>query len=374
MAGVAVTGVGMVTPFGDARATWGALLDGGNAITEYGGEAVDVAGAVPEVDVAFDERRAENRLNAFGLAASLDALDDADINADVDAGVILGTAYGDPTESRFFSITGLPGMTSAAVAMELGLEGPTHAVSSACASGCHAIGEARQSIASGEIDVMLAGGVEAPLIPEILDSLASIRALTSSGDVTASRPLDPRRDGFVPSEGAGVLVLESPEHARDRDADPHAFLTGVGSSCDAHHVTSPHPDGAGAKRAMGEALDDAGLSDVDYVNAHATATPKGDVHEAEALHELLGSTKVYAPKAALGHAMGASGAIEAGISVLSLHENRVPPTINHASTDLECRGVEVPVSGESTELDSVLSNSFGFGGMNGSLVFESELD
>ncbi|HEV3471991.1 MAG TPA: beta-ketoacyl-ACP synthase II, partial [Actinomycetota bacterium] len=271
----------------------------------------------------------------------------------------------------------MPNGAAAAVAMRFGLSGPNFAVTSACATGAHAIGEAARQIRSGSADVMLAGGTEAAITPLAVSAFARMGALSTRNDdpTHASRPFDAGRDGFVFGEGAGVLVLEERAAAEKRGANILARLTGYGLSCDAYHVTQPDPEGKGAEAAMRLALEDAGVTpdDLDYINAHGTSTPFNDRIETHAIKAALGveakRIPVSSTKSQLGHLLGAAGAVEAAISVMAIHQQTIPPTINLEESDPDCDLDYVSDGPRKEKVDHALSNSFGFGGQNACLVF-----
>jgi 3-oxoacyl-[acyl-carrier-protein] synthase II len=333
----------------------------------------------------------------FALAAAREALADAGIGPEeIDpdrAGVFVASAIGGLDtllgNHRTFLERGarrvspfaipmtLANMPAGYVAIRHGFRGPNFAHVSACASGAHAVGEAGRTIARGDADVMVAGGAEAANVPFVMAAFANMQALSRRNDepVRASRPFDVERDGFVMSEGAGVLVLESLEHARARGARVRAELLGYGASADALHVAAPDEAGSGAALSMERALRDAGLvaQDVDYVNAHATSTPAGDRIEATALHAVLGRRAEQVPvsstKGMTGHMLGAAGAVEALFCVRALETGLLPPTINLDRPDPECRLDHVAHKARAVPAAVALSNSFGFGGTNASLVF-----
>jgi 3-oxoacyl-[acyl-carrier-protein] synthase II len=279
--------------------------------------------------------------------------------------------------SPFFVPGSIINMISGFLSIHLGLQGPNYAVATACTTGTHCIGMAARNIAYGEADVMIAGGAEMATCGLGMGGFAAARALSTRNDdpVRASRPWDKDRDGFVLSDGAGALVLEELEHARARGATIYAELVGFGMSGDAYHMTSPPEDGAGAARCMRNALRDAGLQpeDVQYINAHGTSTAAGDLAEAAAIKAVFAEhayrLAVSSTKSMTGHLLGAAGAVEAIFSVLALRDQIAPPTINLEQPDEGCDLDFVPHQARHMSIDAVLSNSFGFGGTNGSLLF-----
>jgi len=269
-------------------------------------------------------------------------------------------------------------LASGYVSIEFGLKGPNHSVVTACSTGAHAIGDAARMIMFGDADVMLAGGTESPVNRISLAGFAALRALSTAFNeepTRASRPYDKDRDGFVMGEGAGVVVLESLEHAKARGAKIYAELIGYGLSGDAYHITAPAPDGDGAFRCMSAAVKRAGLSigDIDYINAHGTSTPLGDEIELGAVQRLAGNAagkiSMSSTKSCIGHLLGAAGAVEAIFSILAIRDGVAPPTINLDNPSVETPIDLVPHRARRREITSVLSNSFGFGGTNASLVF-----
>jgi 3-oxoacyl-[acyl-carrier-protein] synthase II len=281
--------------------------------------------------------------------------------------------------SPFFIPGRIINMASGYVSIEFGLKGPNHAVVTACSTGAHAIGDAARLVALGDAEVMVAGGAESPINRLSMAGFAACKALSTNfnDDPTrASRPYDRDRDGFVMGEGSGVVVLESLEHAQARGAKIYAEIVGYGMSGDAYHITSPAEDGDGAFRCMSAALKRAGLaaSDLDYINAHGTSTPLGDEIELRAVERLVGdaatSIAMSATKSATGHLLGAAGAIEAIFSILAIRDGVVPPTLNLDHPSVETRIDLVPHKAQKRKIDVALSNSFGFGGTNASLVFK----
>lgn len=397
---VVVTGLGALTPLGsDAERTWTALTRGESGIAALSrfdpAEAncsSSVAGEVsfdPAAHDGVDERRT-GRYAALAVAAGREAFADAGLDPDGSAwrpervGVSVGSGMGGFPEveravdggrvSPYFAVTHLPNLAAGHLGELVGAEGPTRAPATACAAGTHAVGGAFRDVRAGRADVVLAGGAEAPLSPHGVRGFDAMRALSTRTDdpAAASRPFDADRDGFVVSEGAAVLVVEAREHAAERGADPLAALGGFARTADAHHPTTPPEDARGLRRCVRLALADADRSPaaVDHVNAHATGTPRGDRHEATAVRAVFDDPPpVTSVKGATGHALGASGAIEALVAVRSVREGVRPPTINHDVPDPAC---DVPVveATEAGDAGVVVSNSAGFGGVNGTLVVE----
>ena len=402
--------MGALTPLGvGVDFMWQGLLAGKSGIDRItifdpSSFPCQIAGEVPDFDpaAAVGSRlaRRTDRYVQFSIVAAKQALEDSglEINDGLRdrVGVYIGSGIGGITTfyeqtlvlkdrghrrvSPFLIPMMIPNMASGQVAIEVGATGPNMAHVSACASGAHAIGEAAQAIARGDAVAMVAGGSEAAITPVGLAGFCQGRALsTGSNDdpESASRPFDALRDGFVPSEGAGVLILEDMEFARSRGARIHARLTGYGASADAFHITAPPDDGAGAVQSMERALAAAGVaaSDVDYINAHGTSTPLGDIAETAAVKRVFGngagSVPVSSTKSMLGHLIGAAGSTEAIICVKALQDGVVPPTTNYENPDPKCDLDYVPGSPRELRLETVLSNSFGFGGQNSSLIFRS---
>ena len=404
---VVVTGLGMLTPLGlDVASSWAGVLAGRSGIapiehmnveaftTRFGGSVrgFDVGQYMPAKDA-----RKYDLFIQYGLAASYQALQDSGLNV-TDAnreriGVVMGSGIGGLTNieetshtlfdkgprriSPFFVPGSIINMVSGALSMQLGLQGPNYAITTACTTGTHCIGSAARTIMYGDADVMVAGGSEMATCGLGLGGFAASRALSTRNDdpQAASRPWDADRDGFVLSDGAGSVVLEELEHARARGATIYAEVAGFGMSSDAYHITLPPEDGNGAARCMASALRDSGLAldAIDYVNAHGTSTPAGDVAEVEALKSVFGShayaLSVSSTKSMTGHLLGAAGAVEAIFSVLAIRDQVAPPTINLDNPGDGCDLDFVPHEAKQRRIDAVLSNSFGFGGTNGSLVF-----
>jgi 3-oxoacyl-[acyl-carrier-protein] synthase II len=407
---VVVTGVGMITALGNnAGQTWEGIRAGRSGTgrltrctLEGLPDEVAIAGEVkdfsPEPVLDRKEARRMDHFIQYAMVAADEALRDAAFEGlrpvphPHETGVIIGSGMGglkSIMESRdlmaekgagrlspFFIPASIINLAAGQVAMRTGATGPNYAPVSACATGNHALGEAFHAIVRGDADMMIAGGTEACLTPISFAGFAAARALATQYDSpeTASRPFDRRRSGFVHSEGAGILVLEELEAARARGARVIAEIAGFGMSADAYHVTAPPEDGAGAALAMKRALRSAGLpaERVDYINAHGTSTPIGDIAETRAIRSVFGEhadrLAVSSTKSMLGHSLGATAAVEAGLCVLALRDGVIPPTINLTDPDPECDLDYVPNEARAADLDVVVSNSFGFGGANTSLV------
>jgi 3-oxoacyl-[acyl-carrier-protein] synthase II len=413
---VVITGLGMVTPLGcGVEPNWRRLIEG-----ESGAAGIDafdvsdlacrIACSIPRgdgTDGTFDpdawmdpkDQRKVDPFIVYAMAAAGEALNDADWHPEsyedqIATGVMIGSGIGGiggiydasvtllekgPRRISPFFIPGrLINLASGYVSIAHGLKGPNHAVVTACSTGAHAIGDASRLIALGDAEVMLAGGAESPINRLSLAGFAACRALSTgfNDDPTrASRPYDRDRDGFVMGEGAGVVVLESYEHAVARGAKIYAEIVGYGMSGDAYHITSPTEDGDGAFRCMKAALRRAELapSDIDYINAHGTSTPLGDEIELKAVERLVGNAAaklaMSSTKSATGHLLGAAGAVEAIYSVLAIRDGVVPPTLNLDEPSVETAIDLVPHTAKQRAVEVVLSNSFGFGGTNASLVF-----
>lgn len=404
---IVVTGLGAITPVGnDVPTMWKSLVaghSGVNRITLFDPSnfQVQIAAEVKDFDPAalFGRRvaRRNDRFTLFALEAARQAIADAGLEFDGDlkqnTGTIVGSAIGGistllrgydtliksgPHRVSPFTIPMMmPNAASATVAITYGLRGPNFCIASACATGSHSIGEAAEIIRRGDAEVMLCGGSEAGIIPLALSAFKNMGAVSIRNDEPqrASRPFDAERDGFVMGEGSGILVLESLEHARQRGAAIHAELAGYGASADATHITAPDEEGAGAALAMTLALQDAGLPPeaVDYINAHGTSTALNDRIETRAIHTAFGPhadrLAVSSSKSMMGHLMGAAGAVEAIACIKSLETGWVHPTVNYETPDPECDLDYVPSQARRLEPQVVLSNSFGFGGHNGCLVF-----
>jgi 3-oxoacyl-[acyl-carrier-protein] synthase II len=404
---VVVTGLGAVTPLGsDIETTWRRLVAGesaGSVITAFAPEGHPVriaceAGAFePE---QWLERRTLRRLDRFAqFAVAAARMAEADAELDVAGepdrmGAVMATAQGGVTSlaecCRELAEGGrihpslvtafMPNMAAGWISIELGLRGPLGSPCTACAASTMAVGGGYDAIRLGHADVMLCGGSEAGITPLAMAGFAAMRALSRRNDdpASASRPFDAGRDGFVMGEGAAVLVLEELEHARARGARVYAEVGGYGVSSDSFHMTEPDPAGSGQARAISAALRDAQVApqDVDYVNAHASSTELGDTTETVAIKSALGqekarSTPISSIKGAIGHCLGAAGAVEAAVTVLALRDNIIPPTINYENPDSSCDLDYVPNKARSVDLDIALSNSFGFGGHNAVLLLRS---
>ncbi|WP_405840218.1 beta-ketoacyl-[acyl-carrier-protein] synthase II [Streptomyces platensis] len=399
-----VTGAGLITSAGaGVKANWEKVLASEPTaahLPELDGLPVTMACRVPDFSPENFGLRGSwqwDRFTQFALVAAREALEQAGLPpgdwADSSrVAVIIGSGAGgtatmeaqhrvllEEGPSAVSPLTlpmGLVNMAAGQVAIDISASGPCLAPCTACAAGASAIGIGRELLRQGVADVVVAGGAEAPITPLYVSSFARMRALSRRLDdpATASRPFDAGRDGFVLGEGAGILVLESEEHAAARGARPLARLTGYGASSDAHHVTSPHPEGRGAELAMRAALDDAGLvgEDVDYVNAHGTSTPLNDVTEAGVISRLLGNgVGVSSTKGVTGHPLGAAGAIEAAYCVLAIRDGLLPPTAGLTDPDPRIQVDLVRGAARPGPVRAALSNSFGFGGQNATLVFTS---
>src|SRR5437868_6524206 len=412
---VVVTGLGMVTPLGcGVEPTWTRILAGKSGAKKIGTFEVSdltcqIACIIPRGDGSEgtfnpdqwmepkDQRKVDDFI-IFAMCAAKQALDDAGWHPSTEeekcaTGTMIGSGIGGlsgiadtaivlkergPRKVSPFFIPGrLINLASGYVSIEHGLKGPNHAVVTACSTGAHAIGDASRLIALGDADVMVAGGTESPICRLAIAGFGAARALSTGFNDTpekASRPYDKDRDGFVMAEGAGVLVLEEYEHARKRGAKIHAEIIGYGMSGDAYHITSPAPDGDGAFRSMTAAIKRAGIavSDLDYINAHGTSTPLGDELELGAVERLLGNAaskvSMSSTKSSTGHLLGAAGAIEAIFSILAIRDNIAPPTINLDNPSVETAIDLVPKVARKREINVALSNSFGFGGTNASVI------
>lgn len=415
MTRVVVTGMGLITPLGRGlKGNWKALISGDSGIElisnfDTDGLPCKIGGQVPvesshpnffdiESFISPKDRKRMDDFILFGLAAADDAIIDSGWKPKSDfqsnrTGVIIGSGIGglqtiyknsiilkDQGSRRispFFIPSSLINLISGQVSIKHDFRGPNHAVVTACSSGAHAIGDASRIIKYGDADVMVAGGAEAALCPLGLSGFSSVKALsTSFNDIPekASRPWDEDRDGFVMGEGSGAVVLESYDHAKSRGARIYAEVLGYGLSGDAYHITAPAEDGNGGFRAMQNAIRDAklNLSDIDYINAHGTSTPKGDIIELNAVKRLFGdsvdSLSMSSTKSSTGHLLGAAGSVELIYSALSINNKIAPATLNLENPSTGCDIDLVPINPKDKKISHVLSNSFGFGGTNASLV------
>ena len=412
---VVVTGMGLVTPLGcGVEASWSRILEGRSGAGAVEGLDVSdlaarIACQVPRHDDehAFDAddwvpRKDQKKMDTFivfGLAAAQQAVADGEWTpedeesrertgvmigsgigglAAMEAGSILLHEKGPRRVSPFLIPSALINLVSGHVSIRFGFTGPNHSAVTACSTGAHAIGDASRLIEHGDADVMLAGGAEAAICRIGIAGFAAARALSTHFNdepERASRPWDRDRDGFVMGEGAGVVMLEEMEHAKARGARIHAEVRGYGMSGDAYHITAPVPDGSGARRCMRSALQSAELdaSDIDYVNAHGTSTQQGDEIEHGAIKQVFGNSahdiSMSSTKSAIGHLLGAAGSVEAIFSILAIRDSVVPPTLNLDNPSEGCDLDLVPHTAKERKVDAVLSNSFGFGGTNASLVF-----
>jgi 3-oxoacyl-[acyl-carrier-protein] synthase II len=404
---VAITGLGIVSPVGNSVAeAWSNIVAGRSGIgpiTRFDAAklACRIAGEVRGFDIAAylspKEARRMDTFIHYGMAAGMQAIKDAGLEVTPEnaerIGVNIGSGIGGlpmieathdeylaggPRKiSPFFIPATIINMISGNLSIMYGLKGPNLAIVTACTTGTHCIGDAGRLIEYGDADVMVAGGAESSVTPLAVGGFAAARALSTRNDdpATASRPWDKDRDGFVLGEGAGAVVLEELEHAKRRGARIYAMLEGFGMSADAHHMTAPCEDGDGAARCMNNALRNAGLNadQIDYVNAHGTSTPLGDIAETIAVKRSLGEhakrTVVNSTKSMTGHLLGAAGGVEAVFSALAVYYQIAPPTINLFDQDKQCDLDYVPNTAREMKIVHALSNSFGFGGTNGSLVF-----
>jgi len=402
-----VTGLGIVSPVGNnVDEAWGNLVAGHSGIariTRFDASAfsVQIAGEVKNFDLGKylapkDARRMDTFIH-YGLAAAIDAFKDSGLEV-TDAnreriGVNIGSGIGGlpmieathknylengPRKISPFFIPGtIINMISGHLSIMYGLQGPNVAMVTACSTGTHSVGEAGRMIEYGDADVMIAGGAESCICPLAVGGFAAARALSTRNDdpTTASRPWDKGRDGFILGEGAGVLVLEEYEHAKARGARIYCELIGYGKSADANHMTAPAEDGSGAARCMNNAFKNAGINpdQVDYINAHGTSTPLGDLAETKAMKLALGAharrVMVSSSKSMTGHLLGAAGGVEAVFSALAVANQRVPPTINLNEPDEACDLDYVPNTARAAKVNVAISNSFGFGGTNGTIIF-----
>jgi 3-oxoacyl-[acyl-carrier-protein] synthase II len=405
---VVITGMGALSPVGNNVAdSWNSIINGKSGIGpirrfDVSDFSTRIGGAVRGFDVTeYIPEKEAKKMDIFihyGVAAGCQAFKDSGLvvteqNAER-IGVVIGSgigglhgielghnAYlkGGPRKiSPFFVPSNIINMISGNLSIQYGLKGPNYSIVTACATGTHCIGDAYRLIQYGDAEVMFAGGAEMATSPTSLGGFASARALSRRNDEPsrASRPWDRDRDGFVLSDGAGILVLEELEHAKRRGAEIYAEIIGYGMSSDAYHMTAPTENGEGAARCMKNALKDARLTheDLDYINAHGTSTPVGDLAETLAIKAIFGMAAkkiaISSTKSMTGHMLGAAGGIEAVFSILALRDQIIPPTINLDNPDPECDLDFVPHTARPAKLDVVMSNSFGFGGTNGTLIFK----
>jgi 3-oxoacyl-[acyl-carrier-protein] synthase II len=404
---VVVTGMGAITPLGSSvQTTWDGLKAGKSgisAIDEFDASAYSTrfGGLIRDFNVEdympLREARRMDEFLHYGIAAGKQAMADAGFEgagySPLKVGVAIGSGIGGITNientvelikekgprkvSPYFVPGSIINMVAGTLSIEFDIKGPNLAISTACTTGTHCIGLAARMIAYGDADAMVAGGAEKPLSKAGLGGFCAARALSTRNDdpAAASRPWDADRDGFVLSDGAGILVLEEYEAARKRGATIYAEVAGFGMSGDAYHITSPSEDGAGAAQCMQNALDDAHLnpSQIQYINAHGTSTMAGDLAETMAIKKVFGNHSnqlaISSIKSMIGHSLGATGAVEAIFSILSLRENIAPPTINLDNPGAACDLDYVPNTARDMAMDAVMTNSFGFGGTNGSLIF-----
>jgi 3-oxoacyl-[acyl-carrier-protein] synthase II len=404
---VVITGVGAVTPLGNtAEEFWAGLLEGRSGIgpiTRFDAKEFPtrIAGELKGFDpLKYVDKKDDRKYDPFlkyAVACAAMAVEDAALKTDsVDPtrfGVLVGSGIGGletllgnyevlrtkgpDRVSPFFIPMLIVNMASGVISMRLGAKGPNSSVVTACATGNHAIGDATKIIERGDADVMIAGGSEAIIIPLTIAGFCQMKAMSTRNDepTRASRPFDAERDGFVCGEGGGLVVLESLEHARRRDARIYAEMAGYGMTGDAHHMTAPDPEGDGAARSMTAALHDAGLepSAVGYINAHGTSTPYNDKFETLAIKRVFGEharkLAVSSTKSMTGHLLGAAGGIEAIATAFALYHGILPPTINYEKPDPDCDLDYVPNQARKKEIEVALSNAFGFGGTNATLAF-----
>lgn len=405
---VVITGLGMVTPLGNTVSkTWNNIQQGKSGIgpiTYFDTSAfsVRIGGSIRDFDATqYISPKDVKKMDPFiqyGMAAGIQAMEDAGLEIDENnahrIGVMIGSGIGGlpgiektaqvylesgPRRiSPFFVPSNIINMISGNLSIKYGITGPNLAMVTACSSGTHSIGDAARLIEYGDADAMIAGGAEMATCHIGLGGFASARALSLRNDdpEAASRPWDRDRDGFVLSDGAGIVVLEEYEHARKRGARIYAEIAGYGMSGDAYHMTAPAEDGAGAARCMKNALNNAGLNpdQIEYINAHGTSTPAGDVAETRAIKQIFGDhagrLAVSSTKSMIGHQLGAAGGVEAVLCALAISDQVAPPTINLDNPDPECDLDYVPHEARQMKIDTVLSNSFGFGGTNGTLILK----
>jgi 3-oxoacyl-[acyl-carrier-protein] synthase II len=410
---VVITGLGMVSPLGNTvDSSWKSLIAGKSGISKIEsfdceGFATQISGQIKDFDVTqYDlttkDARKVDVFIQYGLAAAYEAMKDAKLDGNAESkaidenriGVAVGSGIGGISTieqtvldldkkgprrvSPFFIPASIVNMAAGNIAIKYGLKGPNFAIATACTTGTHNIGYGARTIAYGDADIMVVGGAEMATCPAGVAGFAAARAMSTRNDdpTKASRPWDKDRDGFVLGDGAGILVLEEYEHAKKRGATIYAELAGFGMSDDAHHITSPPEDGSGARAAMQNALNDAGMkaTDVQYINAHGTSTHAGDIAETAAIRGIYGEhadqVAVSSSKSMTGHLLGAAGAIEAIFTIKAITDSIAPPTINLDELGEGCDLDYVPHTARKMNIDAAISNSFGFGGTNGSLLFK----
>lgn len=408
---VVITGMGALSPIGnDAQTNWENALKGVNGIDtitrvdteEYN---VHLAGELKDFNIedhiSKKDARRMDRFTQYAVVAARQAVEDANLTINDDnanrIGVWIGSGIGGMETfevahtilknkgprrvSPFFVPMLIPDMATGQVSIDLGAKGPNGSTVTACATGTNSIGEAFKIIQRGAADAMITGGTEAPITHMALAGFSASRALSTNDDKeTACRPFQEGRDGFIMGEGAGILVIESLESAQARGAQIYAEIVGYGSTGDAYHITAPAPEGEGGSRAMQAALDDAGIEakDIQYLNAHGTSTPVGDLYEIKAIKNTFGDAaknlKISSTKSMTGHLLGATGGIEAIFSALSIRDSKVAPTVHADSPDPECDLDIVPNEAQDLEIEYAISNSLGFGGHNAVLVFKKFKD
>ena len=408
---VVITGMGALSPIGnDAQTNWENALKGVNGIDiitrvdteEYN---VHLAGELKDFNIedyiSKKDARRMDRFTQYAVVAARQAVEDANLTINDDnanrIGVWIGSGIGGMETfevahtilknkgprrvSPFFVPMLIPDMATGQVSIDLGAKGPNGSTVTACATGTNSIGEAFKIIQRGAADAMITGGTEAPITHMALAGFSASRALSTNDDKeTACRPFQEGRDGFIMGEGAGILVIESLESAQARGAQIYAEIVGYGSTGDAYHITAPAPEGEGGSRAMQAALDDAGIEakDIQYLNAHGTSTPVGDLYEIKAIKNTFGDAaknlKISSTKSMTGHLLGATGGIEAIFSALSIRDSKVAPTVHADSPDPECDLDIVPNEAQDLEIEYAMSNSLGFGGHNAVLVFKKFKD
>ena len=405
---VVVTGLGTINPLGNnVEDTWENLVNGVSgidSITSFDTSNLPVtfAGEVKNFDaneyMGKQHARKLDRSGHLSIYATEEALKDARLDNQErlgpNVGIVFGTGIGGigatedavrtfdergPSRVNPLAITQLmPNSSTGQVAIKFGIEGPSVTITTACAASANAVGEAKNMIENGVVDIVVTGGTESGTTPMTIAAFAQIRALSTQNDnpKEACKPFDKNRDGFVMGEGSTVLILESEESAKSRDAEIYAYIDGYGSTTDAYHITAPAEGGAGAVKAMEKAIEDAGItpSDIDYINAHGTSTPANDKNETEAIKTVLGEEAsevvISSTKSMTGHLLGGGGAFESMASILSIKHSKVPPTINLNDPDEECDLNYTPNNAVDLSIKTAMSNSFGFGGHNAVLVFK----